>query len=113
MQHYWSDIDEQPTPLANLKIEMIPPGWPTVVSGDGDMAAHGRYRTSRDALIKDEAALLAVYEAHAVGHRCTEGECEARQVLDKALDRIRALLAKEDVAGGQPLTPLRPARFGA
>jgi hypothetical protein len=60
------------------------------------MAAYGRYPTLRDALVKDEAALLTVCEAHAaVRHRCAEGECEARQVLDAALDRIRALLATE------------------
>jgi hypothetical protein len=60
------------------------------------MAAYGRYRTLRDALVKDEAALLTVCEAHAaVRHRCAEGECEARRVLDEALDRIRALLARE------------------
>jgi hypothetical protein len=60
------------------------------------MAAYGRYPTLRDALVKDEAALLTVCEAHAaVRHRCAQGECEARQVLDEALDRIHALLATE------------------
>lgn len=60
------------------------------------MASYGRYPTFRDVLVKDEAALLTICEAHAaVRHRCAEGQCEARQVLDEALDKIRRLLMNE------------------
>jgi hypothetical protein len=72
----------------------------TVAPEVAKMAIHGRYPSLRDALLKDEAALLTVFEAHtAVRHRCREGECEARQVLDDALGRIQELLAAEVQAG--------------
>jgi hypothetical protein len=49
-----------------------------------------------DALVKDEAALLTVWEAHtAARHRCREGECEARQVLEDAIGKMQELLARE------------------
>ena len=60
------------------------------------MASYGSYPTFRDVLVKDEAVLMTVCEAHAaVRHRCAEGQCEARRVLDEALDKIRELLMNE------------------
>lgn len=56
---------------------------------------HGRYRNLHDALVKDEAALLTIWEAHtAVRHRCGERECEARQALEDVLGRIQELRAQ-------------------
>lgn len=58
---------------------------------------HGRYRDLHDAPVKDEAALLTIWEAHTASrHRCREGECEARQVLEDALGRLQELLAREE-----------------
>lgn len=52
------------------------------------------YATLRDILLKDEAALQTVMEAHtAVRHRCADEACEVRAAMDQALDTIRRVLA--------------------
>lgn len=57
---------------------------------------HGRYRTLRDVLVKDEAALLTLREAHTASrHRCRAGECEARAAPEDALAKVQQLLNAE------------------
>ncbi len=52
-----------------------------------------RYPTRADALPADTAALRTTWEAHtAVRCRCRQGECEARRILEDALEGLEKLL---------------------
>ncbi len=52
-----------------------------------------RYPTRADALPVDIAALRTIWEAHtAVRCRCRQGECEARRILQVALEGLEKLL---------------------
>lgn len=63
--------------------------------------AESRYATLAGVLRDDEAVLYRAWVAHKTVHqgpgRCGS-DCEARQVLEDALDRIRVLLRREDGA---------------
>ncbi len=60
------------------------------------MTTASRYATLADVLRDDEAVLYRAWIAGKTVHqpRCGE-DCEARQVLEGARDRIRELLARE------------------
>jgi hypothetical protein len=60
------------------------------------MTTASRYATLTDVLRDDEAVLHRAWIAHKTVHqpRCGQ-DCEARQVLEDARDRIRELLARE------------------
>jgi hypothetical protein len=49
---------------------------------------HGRYRNLRDALLKDEVALLTVFERTAAKVSLPRRRREAGQVLEDALGKI-------------------------
>jgi hypothetical protein len=64
--------------------------------GVGAVTTASRYATLADVLHDDEAVLYRAWIAHKTVHQPRYGEdCEARQVLEDARDRIRELLARE------------------
>lgn len=63
------------------------------------------YSTLTDVLRADEAILDAAFTAHTVRHQCSAGSgCQARQVLQNALESIRKQLR----AASPPASPTGP-----
>lgn len=56
-------------------------------------AMSARYPTRADTLPVDIAALRTIWEAHtAVRYRCRQRDCEARRILEEALEGLETLL---------------------